>query len=240
MSDVENNNPDISQDGDRSALGSAGLLRNLWGSENRAELAECRTVIVGSNRVGLTSAACLSYLGNTVSVVDLKVAARVDLAGNEATAIQQMQSGHLPIEEPNLQMLVEDGLASGLLRFIETFEPIESADVIMCCLEPDQWEALAVQVRLLVQPNAIVVLRPPTERTAKIDRFVATLNRADVHVTVSPVTVHEGSAVRDLLEPDIVLIGAETNRVGSRVAELFRHLDVPIEVVDLRSIETVG
>jgi len=206
--------------------------------EERAELARCRTVILGVNRVGLTSAACLSYLGNVVSVVNIALTAYTDLTEGESTLFQQLQCGRLPIQEPNLQMLVEDALASGSLRFVESYEPIEMADVVMCCLAPSEWEAAAFQIRTVVQSNAVVVLRSSTAESAKVDEFVRTLDRPDVHVAVCPATVHEGSAVRDLLEPDIVRIGAETKGVGRRVADLFRHLNAPIEVVDLRLIDT--
>ena len=65
------------------------------------------------------------------------------------------------------------------------------------------------------------------------------LDRPDVHVASNPEFLREGAAVPDFLHPDRVVIGARTESVAARVAQLYQSVDTDVILTDLPSAETI-
>ncbi|MEN9202239.1 MAG: UDP-glucose/GDP-mannose dehydrogenase family protein [Thermostichus sp. DG_1_6_bins_120] len=65
-----------------------------------------RVAVIGSGYVGLVTGACLARLGNSVTCVD-----------NNPAKIEGLRRGRLPIYEPGLEELVQEGSDRGLLHF---------------------------------------------------------------------------------------------------------------------------
>jgi UDPglucose 6-dehydrogenase len=60
-----------------------------------------------------------------------------------------------------------------------------------------------------------------------------------VGVASNPEFLREGTAVRDFLQPDRVVIGCQDTAVAVRVSELYRKLQAPILVTDAASAELI-
>ena len=68
-----------------------------------------RICIVGTGYVGLVSGACFADFGHHVTCVD-----------KDATKIEALRKGMIPIYEPDLDRLVEDNVRGGRLDFTTT------------------------------------------------------------------------------------------------------------------------
>ncbi|MEA2643682.1 MAG: UDPglucose 6-dehydrogenase, partial [Chloroflexota bacterium] len=70
-----------------------------------------RVAVIGAGYVGLTTAACLADLGNSVVVVDINGA-----------KIEQLKRHQVPFYEPGLGELVERNANAGRLTFTTSYE----------------------------------------------------------------------------------------------------------------------
>ena len=73
--------------------------------------------------------------------------------------------------------------------------------------------------------------------TADIIGQMASVLGAGIEVVSNPEFLRQGTAVRDFLNPDRVVIGASSLQSAVDVARLYGRLDVPIVAVDRRSAE---
>ena len=65
-----------------------------------------RVAMIGTGYVGLVSGACFSEFGHDVVCID-----------KDASKIEALQAGQIPIYEPGLDEIVADNVAAGRLSF---------------------------------------------------------------------------------------------------------------------------
>ena len=194
--------------------------------------------MVGTGYVGLTTGACLAHLGHDVTCVDVV-----------ESKVERLSRGDIPILEAGLPELVAEGLAASRLRFVlGSAGVVEDADFVFLCVPTPQGEDGAADLRYvedaareigpLLRPGTIVINKStvPVGSTRVVERA---MQRSDVHVVSNPEFLREGTAVTDFLRPDRVVIGADDQAVGMRVASLYSSLDAPIQVTDPPSAETI-
>ncbi len=197
-----------------------------------------RLAVVGTGYVGLTTGACFAHLGHHVVCADIDER-KVDL----------LNSGHIPIVEEGLETIVNDARAAGLLEFVLGAEHAAAgADIVFLCVPTPQGddgsadlsyiERAAAQIAPVLQSGAVVVNKStvPVGSTIAVERV---LQRDDVHVVSNPEFLREGTAVRDFLQPDRVVIGSADRGAAERVAELYAGIDTPIHITDPASAETI-
>lgn len=197
-----------------------------------------QVTIVGTGYVGLTTGACLAHLGSDITCLDV-----------DARKIDMLRSGRIPIVEDGLDELVATQAAAGNLRFtIDPADCVPTADVVMLCVPTPQDEdgsadltyvrQAATTLGPLLKPGAVVV----NKSTVPIGSFgivADALGRSDVHVVSNPEFLREGTAVRDCLHPDRVVIGADDARAAAMVGSLYRRLDTEVITIDPASAEMI-
>ena len=209
----------------------------LSGGGGRAD-SSAAVVVVGAGYVGLTTAACLAGMGHRVVCTDV-----------DEPRITGLQRGEMPIHEPGLDRLVRAGLDSGDLSFAcGSAEAASHADFVFLCVPtpagPDGGtdlsflEAAATEIGQSLRPQTVVVNKStaPAGTTQFLTRV---LGRVDVPVASNPEFLRQGSAVRDFLNPDRVVVGAADTAVADRVAGLYASIDAPVLITDAASAETV-
>ena len=83
-----------------------------------------KIAVIGTGYVGLVSGTCFAESGNVVTCVDI-----------DATKIEKMQNGHVPIYEPGLEILFERNTRQGRLKFTTDLkEGIQGAKIIFLAL----------------------------------------------------------------------------------------------------------
>ena len=197
-----------------------------------------KLVVMGAGYVGLSSAACFSYLGHDVCCVDIN-----------AARINAILAGEMPIIEDGLSALVDAGIKNGSLRFTaDLAEAADSAEMVFLCVPTPQGadgsadlsfvQAAARSLAELLQPGAVVVNKStvPVGSTKIVEQE---LQRPDVFVVSNPEFLREGTAIYDFLHPDRIVVGADDREIGERVCALYAGIEAPMLITDPASAETI-
>lgn len=197
-----------------------------------------RIAVVGTGYVGLTTGSCLAHLGHQVTCIDTNQA-KIDL----------IESGVMPISEDGLAQIVAEGRGAGRLRFTSDVESgVTGAEFVLLCVPTPQAadgsadlsfiEAAARNIGPHLAPDTVIINKStvPVGST----RVVAdAVGRDDVHVVSNPEFLREGHAVSDFLNPERVVVGADSEEVAFRVAALHLRLSAPLLVTDPASAELI-
>lgn len=198
-----------------------------------------RTVaVIGSGYVGLTLAASLALIGHDVECTD-----------KSADRVAQLADGQALIVEEGLPELVQRMLSAGRLRFgTDNVRAARRADFIFLCLPtPDGGggeadlsfvRSVAVQIGPHLRPGTTVITKStvPVGTGEMVERE---LGRSDVHVASNPEFLAEGSALRDCLFPDRIVVGASSEAVARNVAGLYGSSSTHVIVTDILSAELI-
>ncbi len=199
-------------------------------------------VVVGAGYVGLTTGACFAHLGHTVVCADV-----------DEDKVARLAKAEVPILEEGLPALVAQGLASQRLRFVVgASAATASAEFVFLCVPTPQGDdgsadlsavdAVAREVAPLLRPGTVVVNKStvPVGSTARVARVLAEAGAvSDVGVASNPEFLREGTAVRDFLHPNRIVIGADDAAAAVRVSDLYRGVQAPILVTDSTSAEMI-
>jgi UDPglucose 6-dehydrogenase len=191
--------------------------------------------VVGVGWVGLVTATCFAELGHEVVARDI-----------DAGKIESLGRGEAPIHEPGLPELIaknaerltfttelEPLLADSRLIFIcvET-PPTHSGDADLTSVQRAIEEIGAAEGRAIVMKSTVPVGTGETLR-----RRIG----SDLAYVSCPEFLREGSAVKDFLEPDRVVIGAaaEDDWAAKEVAAAYEPTGGPIVRTDISSAEMI-
>ena len=194
--------------------------------------------VVGVGYVGLTTGACLAHLGFEVVCGDV-----------DAERVEALRAGRIPIVEQGLEELVAEGLASGRLTFVlGAAEVARRASIVFLCVPTPQdedgsadlsyIEAAAGEIGPLLESGSVIVNKS-TVPVGSARVVEAVIQRSDISVVSNPEFLREGTAVRDFLHPDRVVVGSSDRGAAQRVAELYRSLDTEVLITDAASSETI-
>ena len=197
-----------------------------------------RIAVVGTGYVGLTTGVCLAHLGHTVVCADV-----------DAAKVARLSAGEMPIVEGGLAELLASGLASGRLSFVVgAATAVADCEIAFLCVPTPQGsdgsadlsyiEAASAEIGPVLPAGAIVVNKStvPVGSTRAVE---AVIQRDDIRVVSNPEFLREGSALRDFMQPDRVVVGADDRAAAERVAALYASLDAPTIVTDPASAETI-
>jgi UDPglucose 6-dehydrogenase len=197
-----------------------------------------RIAIFGAGYVGLVTGACLAELGHEVVVRDVL-----------PERIETLRSGSVPIFEPGLDELLAQNRER--LRFTtEVNEAVEGADVVYIAVGTPPtysgdadlsavWTVLnelpAVEQRIVVVMKSTVPVGTGLSVRHRLDERGLT----NVGYVSNPEFTAEGTAVRDFLHPDRIVVGAFDSADGDVVQDLHRGIDAPVLRCDVASAEMI-
>jgi UDPglucose 6-dehydrogenase len=202
-----------------------------------------RVGVIGAGYVGLTTGACLAHLGHVVTCGDV-----------DQERVAALRLGQVPILEDGLPALVQEGLTAGRLRFVVGGATAAAGqDFVFLCVPTPQSDDGAADMSFVEQatreiapvlaPGTVVVNKStmPVGSTRLVERILQQHGAAahEVHVASNPEFLREGTAVRDFLHPDRVVIGCDDTATAVRVSDLYRSLDAATLVTDPASAEMV-
>lgn len=199
--------------------------------------------VIGGGYVGLTTGICLSHLGHKVKVVE-KIPQKV----------QMLKDGHLPIYEPGLEELLQKGLKQDRISFtMDIVEGIDFSQVIFVCVgTPEQEDGSAdlSQVEEVARLTAqhmktykmfVEKSTVPVNTHKLIKKTVQRYMKSPIEFDVvsNPEFLREGSAVKDFLQPDRIVIGVESDRAKSIMQEIYKPIKAPIIFTDPATAELI-
>lgn len=206
-----------------------------------------RIAVVGTGYVGLVSGTCLAETGVTVTCVDV-----------DASKIEILNQGGIPIYEPGLAELVAKNRADERLFFTTSIkDALKDADAVFIAVgtPPDEDGSadlryvlgVAREVGELIDDYTVVVTKStvPVGTNMKVKQTIQEeLDRRGVKVEFdvasNPEFLKEGDAVNDFMKPDRVVIGVESERAGKVMERLYHAFilkDIPIYFMDIPSAE---
>jgi len=182
-----------------------------------------RLAVMGTGYVGLVTGTCLAEMGNDVICVDV-----------DASKIESLQKGHVPIYEPGLGELIESNVSEGRLSFSsDSDEAIRQSQLIMIAVGtpplPDGSAdlsavfAVAEQVARVTTDARILVTKStvPVGTGQKLRQRLLELDRSDITVVSNPEFLKQGDAVNDFLRPDRVVVGSDDPQATQIMQELY-------------------
>ena len=201
-----------------------------------------KIAVLGLGYVGSVTGACLAELGHTVFGVD-----------RDGFKVESIRAGRAPFYEPGLEELIVRGVQAGrLMATTSMAEAIIDADVAILCVGtpserngniglgqlrraceeiagalPGRSERLIVTVRSTVFPGTCREVVLPA------------LRGANVAVVANPEFLREGTAVRDFMEPTLVVVGGDDRDAMETVASLYAPLNAEMALVSLGTAEMI-
>jgi len=197
-----------------------------------------RVAVFGAGYVGLVTSACFADLGHEVVVRDVV-----------AEKIEALRAGHVPIHEHGLEGLL--GRNAERLRFTtDVGEAVDGADVVYIAVgTPPTYSGDAdlsavwtvvdelpeVERRIVVAMKSTV----PVGTGRSIRHRLDDRGLSNVGYVSNPEFTAEGTAVRDFMQPDRIVIGAFHLDDGDTIARLHHGIEAPMVRCDVPSAEMI-
>jgi UDPglucose 6-dehydrogenase len=184
--------------------------------------------VIGTGYVGLVTAAGFAELGSDVYCVDI-----------DAAKVERLRRGEVPIYEPGLDELLarnserlrfstelDGALEHARLLFVAVgTPPTYSGDADLSAVHAVVDEIPASGRSSKIGQHALVMKSTvPCGTGASIERAFAERAKDGLGYVSCPEFLKEGSAVKDFLHPDRVVVGADDGWAGEAVVELYRPL----------------
>ena len=182
--------------------------------------------VVGTNYVGLVSAACFAEMGNGVLCID----------SSEVT-IEQLQRGKTPLYESGLDSILSENLNAGRLNYSHDFASVSSqCQVFYIAVDTpsardgsadlsELWQVIDNIAKIISQDSIIITASTvPVGTSEKIkSRILEQLpTPCTIDVVANPQFLKEGTAVEDFNRPDRIIIGAESDKAKRLMTELYK------------------
>ncbi len=202
-----------------------------------------KIVIIGAGYVGLVTGACFAKLGNTVICTD-----------SDKTKIKALKKGDVPIYEPMLKGIIRKYRRMKRLIFVDTIEEaIKSAKVIFICVgtpsrengEADlsNIEKVCHEIARHMHSYKLIVEKStvPVQTGEWVKDTIRFFRKKKVKfdIACNPEFLREGSAIKDFMRPDRVVIGVETKKAKKLMLKLYKPLKAPMSITTIKGAEIV-
>ncbi len=203
--------------------------------------------VIGTGYVGLVSGTCFSEMGNKVTCLDI-----------DATKINNLNKGIIPIYEPGLEPMVLKNVENENLFFTTNLkQAIAKAEIIFIAVGTPMRDdgsadlqyvlAVARSIGETMQKHLVVVDKS-TVPIGTADKVKAAIQKEldkrkviiEFEVVSNPEFLKEGAAIVDFMKPDRVVIGSESGYAIEIMKQLYAPFSMSHErfiVMDVRSAE---
>lgn len=198
--------------------------------------------VVGTGYVGLTTGAGFAQCGHSVICADIDE--------QKVTALKQ---GSIPFFEPGLEELVRDNMDRQRLAFTtEVAEAVRASEVVFIAVgtpscqdgSADLAQVLdaAAAIGRAMEGDCVVVTKStvPVGTVARVRRAIQAETKHRAYVCSNPEFLREGAAVKDFMNPDRIVIGADDPEAVGVLHDLYQPFSVDGEellIMDSASAE---
>ena len=188
-----------------------------------------KIAIVGTGYVGLVTGACFAEMGAEVACIDIN-----------KNKIDKLHKGEIPFYEPGLDGLVLRNVAAGRLSFnTDLSEVINSVEAVFSAVgTPPAADGsadlsyvfnLAKQIGETLDHHIVFVMKStvPVGTSKKVEAIIRQELekrgvKVDFDMASNPEFLKEGSAVKDFMSPDRVIVGIESERAKEVMTKLYK------------------
>jgi GDP-mannose 6-dehydrogenase len=219
-----------------------GLRSAAWDT-NHVRNSEANIAVLGLGYVGCVTAACLAKLGHRVTGVD-----------RDEFKVSNVLKSKAPFYEPGLEEIIAEGVTAGRLSATtDMAEAIQNADLALICvgtpseangnLGLGQLRRVAEDIAKLLDGRSkrlIVAVRSTVFPGTCEDVVGSALgNHPNATIVSNPEFLREGTAVKDFLEPSLLVVGGDDQSAVKFVTDLYKDLPVEPCMVTLRTAEMI-
>ncbi len=197
--------------------------------------------IIGAGYVGLVTGTCLAEIGNKVVCVDI-----------DKNRIENLKKGAIPFYEPGLEKLIKKNIKNKRLFFeTDLAAAIPQSEIIFIAVgtpslkngEADlsYVEKATETVGKNLKKYAVVAVKStvPPKTCRRIREVIKKYSDTPFDLVSNPEFLREGSAIRDFMKPDRIIIGAESERAKKIIKELYSPLKSLFVFTNLESSEMI-
>lgn len=205
--------------------------------------------VIGTGYVGLVTGACLAHLGMNVLCMD-----RVE------NKIAMLKNISIPIYEPGLEEIVRDTTLSGHLNFTSKIEKaVEFADAIFIAVGtptlsdniPDISSVIEVArevaenmntYKLIITKSTVPVGTGQSIKNEIKKVLIKSKKHIDFDIASNPEFLREGSAIKDFMKPDRIVVGVENQRAADIMKKIYSihvSLEVPFLITSIETAEMI-
>ena len=188
-----------------------------------------KIAIVGTGYVGLVTGTCFAEMGVDVSCVDI-----------DRDKIEKLRRGEIPIYEPGLEDMVRKNAEAGRLHFtMDLASCIDDVEIVFSAVGTPPDEDGSADLRyvlevartfgrnihkytLMVTKSTVPVGTAYKVRAVIEEELAARGVHVPFDVASNPEFLKEGSAVKDFMSPDRIVIGTETERARKIMTRLYK------------------
>ncbi|MFC1736965.1 UDP-glucose dehydrogenase family protein [Candidatus Hydrogenedentota bacterium] len=202
-----------------------------------------RISVFGAGYVGLVQGTCLANLGNDVLCCDI-----------DEDKVASLRESKVPFFEPGLGELVELNVREGRLKVTTSAEEaVTQSELIFIAVgtpQDDEGRAnlnyvldVAASIGQYMNDYKLVVTKStvPVGTADKVkEKILASGKDIEFDVASNPEFLRQGAAVRDFMNPDRIVIGADSERARKVLTKLYRGVERsgrPIINTDIKSAE---
>ena len=195
--------------------------------------------VIGTGYVGLVAGACLAEFGNNVICVD-----------KDVNKITNLNSGIIPIYEPNLEEIVKSNILHKRLKFsIDLDMAVKQSDACFIAVGTPSGEDgscdlqhvlnVVEQIAKSMNGYKIIVNKStvPVGTAKKVVNIIKKYTNYSFDVVSNPEFLKQGSAVEDFMSPERIIIGVNSNNAIKIMQEIYSCLKDKIIVMDIESAE---
>ncbi len=193
--------------------------------------------ILGAGWVGLVTGACFADLGYDVVIRDVV-----------PEKIEALQAGRVPIYEEGLPELLERN-RERLSYTLDVHEVASQAELLFVCVgtpptysgDADLSAVWTVLDELPAETQATLVMKStvPVGTGDKVRAALEARGLGHISYVSNPEFLAEGTAIRDFMQPDRVVVGAFAEADLHAVCALYDGLDTEVVQTDVHSAEMI-
>lgn len=197
--------------------------------------------VVGLWHLGCSVASCLAKVGYNVHAIDL-----------DKKVVANLKKGILPVFEPGLSELVQEGQKNNQLFFSHDISEIKNSQYVVLAYDTPVDEEDKVDTSILIkmvkkmkpyllpQSTLIVMSQVPVQTTREIYTLVNKgLKNKGIEVVYNPENLRLGNAIKTYIEADRQVLGVGSLEGERRMREFYAFFKNPLQCMSWESAELV-
>ena len=208
-----------------------------------------RISVIGTGYVGLPAGAGLASKGHDITCVDI-----------DKEKVEKINRGECPIYEKDLPELLEEVVSDGKLKATtDTKSAVRNSDITFLAVGTPMEEDGSINLDYIKQAARdaaegledkdgyhVFVVKSTVVPRATEDEIIPAIEEVsgkrageDFGVCMNPEFLREGTALKDFLEPDRIVIGELDEKSGNLLEKAYSDFDAPIMRTSLRAAELI-
>lgn len=197
--------------------------------------------VIGAGYVGLVTAAIFSEFGNTVYCVDV-----------QEERIEGLKVGKVPFFEPGLEEYIKRNVAANRLIFTTSYpESVPNSQIVFICVgTPPKDDGHADLTYLFsaleetaknIKSHTLITIKStvPVGFEKELETIVKENTKTTFEFASCPEFLKEGTAIEDSLNPDRIVIGADSQKARDLLLKLHEPLPGKRIICDIKSAQLI-